>query len=233
MTAAFLSRVGLRADVPAAALAPILLPGEPGARTGSAHRLVWSLFAGEDERRFLWREQGAGGLVPGRTRFLVLSAVRPADPHGLFDLESKPFAPELAQGDLLGFSLRANPVVARSREGRRNSAHCDVVMDALKDVAAGGRAEARRAVIGSAGRSWLEKQGERHGFALDDRSPLRIDGYDRLRIPRRSGKAMTISTLDFDGALRVSDPERFVGSLCAGFGKARGFGCGLMLIRRI
>jgi len=31
----------------------------------------------------------------------------------------------------------------------------------------------------------------------------------------------------------VTEPERFVEALSAGLGKAKGFGCGLMLVRRL
>jgi CRISPR system Cascade subunit CasE len=38
--------------------------------------------------------------------------------------------------------------------------------------------------------------------------------------------------LDFEGVLEVTDPVRFLAALANGFGRARAFGCGLMLIRR-
>jgi CRISPR system Cascade subunit CasE len=72
----------------------------------SRTRWVWSLFAdGTDRRRdFLWRE-----VRP--SEFLILGARMPVDAHGLFDLECKPFAPELRVGQRLEFDLRANAVV--------------------------------------------------------------------------------------------------------------------------
>ena len=39
--------------------------------------------------------------------------------------------------------------------------------------------------------------------------------------------------MDFSGMLEVKDPARFLTQLAQGFGRARAFGCGLMLIRRI
>ena len=90
----YLSQARLRRDAPLAALAPLLMPAAADARAGVSHRLIWSLFAGEPDakRAFLWREEASG-------RFLVLSEQLPADhAHGLFDLDSKPFAPNLAAG---------------------------------------------------------------------------------------------------------------------------------------
>jgi CRISPR system Cascade subunit CasE len=40
-----------------------------------------------------------------------------------------------------------------------------------------------------------------------------------------------LSTLDFDGLLTVADPGRFGELLFSGLGPAKGFGCGLMLIK--
>jgi CRISPR system Cascade subunit CasE len=39
--------------------------------------------------------------------------------------------------------------------------------------------------------------------------------------------------LDISGVLEVRDPARFLARLIQGFGRARAFGCGLMLIRRV
>jgi CRISPR system Cascade subunit CasE len=43
---------------------------------------------------------------------------------------------------------------------------------------------------------------------------------------------MTIAVLEFAGVLTVRDPARFLAALAQGFGHAKAFGCGLMLIRR-
>ena len=44
---------------------------------------------------------------------------------------------------------------------------------------------------------------------------------------------MSFSTLDFEGLLTVSDPGTFLSSIVRGFGAAKAYGCGLMLIRRV
>ena len=102
MTDLFLVRARLRQDVPTAALATLLVPPEPGAQLGAAHRLVWALIADEPGRKrdFLWRQTGPGS-------FLALAARPPADPHNLFVLEYKVFAPNLFEGQCLTFDLRA------------------------------------------------------------------------------------------------------------------------------
>lgn len=44
---------------------------------------------------------------------------------------------------------------------------------------------------------------------------------------------MKIGVLDFDGVIDVVDPERFREAIGEGFGRAKAFGCGLMLLRPI
>lgn len=236
----YLSRARLRRDAPAAALRALLIPADDSARVGAGHRLVWTLFAdsAQRERDFLWREAD-GGV------FYLLSRRPPRDPHGLFDLDDpKPFAPSLAAGDRLGFSLRANATVARGGGPGRRGKPSDVVMNALYEVPSGGRAAERQRVVQSAGRRWLEAQGARCGFALtgNDRAEdsvvdegetpgVRIVAYRTLRIEHH-GPAARIGVLDFEGELEVRDPEKFTTALGQGFGRAKAFGCGLMLVRR-
>jgi CRISPR system Cascade subunit CasE len=232
MTAMFLSRARLRSDSSVRALAPLLLPEDGHARLLAAHRLVWSLMSDDPGRTrdFLWREEQPGA-------FLIL-APRPADAEGgLFAVESKSWEPSLQAGDWLGFMLRANPTVARGaavrepgKRGLRGKRH-DVVMDALHDVAPGARAVQRPEAIVAAGRQWLIQQGLRAGF-VPDAATLRIDGYDTVRIPRSGGKPVEFGRLDFEGVMQVTDPTAFLAAAVAGLGRARSFGCGLMLLRR-
>ena len=43
---------------------------------------------------------------------------------------------------------------------------------------------------------------------------------------------MLYSTLDFQGVLTVGDPDSLLPAIARGFGAAKAYGCGLMLIRR-
>jgi CRISPR system Cascade subunit CasE len=226
MSELWLSRARLRADAPVASLARLLVPDAAAARPAAAHHLVWSLFADAPNRRrdFLWREEAPG-------RFMTLSNRPPINVGGLFDLDAKPFAPVLEPGNRLGFTLRANPVVARpSVPGQRGKRH-DVVMDVLKPVGRGHRAEARPEAVLTAGRAWLARQGAAHGFQPE--GEVAVNGYDRVVIPRETGKPAIFGVLEITGVLTVEDPIRFLAAQATGFGRARAFGCGLMLIRRV
>jgi CRISPR system Cascade subunit CasE len=142
MSEAYFSRVRLRRDPDVATLAPLLFPSVAGERIPAAHRMIWSLFSDRAERKrdFLYRE------AKGQT-FFVLSARPPEDRRALFEIDVKPFEPTLRVGDVLNFSLRANPVVSMREaraDGKSIVVRHDVIMHALRGVPTGSaRAEAR------------------------------------------------------------------------------------------
>lgn len=230
MTALFLSRARLKPDQATTALLPILAPqGRLTSHVGKA--LMWSLFADRDDRKrdFLWRWDGER---PGRLagEFLILSG-RPPVNSGLFELETRDFAPALSVGDRLAFKLRANPVIRRRVDGRPRTTKHDVVMHGLRDRLKGERAAPRQALLAEAGLAWMGRQLAEAGADLVADS-LRVDGYQQHRISDGRGREIALSSLDFDGALLVTNPDRLLSRLASGFGSGRAYGFGLMLIRR-
>jgi CRISPR system Cascade subunit CasE len=228
MSALWLTRARLRPDASLAALAPVLLPDDANARASMSHRLVWTLFGDTPDRQrdFLWREDKPG-------QFMLLSSRRPAA-GVLFTLETKPFAPLLEPGDRLRFMLRVNPTVTRAAPGRERGIRSDVVMDALKPLPGAERAGRRAELIGTAGGAWLGERAAASGFTL---LTVKADGYEQMQLPRTSQAnpkrpPIRFSMVDLEGALAVTDPSRFLAAVAVGFGRAKAFGCGLMLIRR-
>ena len=237
----YLTRAVLDRDAPEHALRPLIDPPDGGAALDAHHRLIWTLFPGRDAKRdFLWRADGKG-------RFLILSAREP-EPSGLFrPLETKPFGPVLAPGDRLAFILRANatrdrrsapgePVARGTARRPRKDRRVDIVMHAMKDrgIARGiagpeSRAARRMDVACEAARAWLAGRGERAGFTVDD---LAVEDYRVSRLKRRGRGEAIFGVLDLKGRLTVGDPAVFADALLTGFGRARAYGCGLMLIRR-
>lgn len=223
-------RARLKRDASVAALAPMLLPTEEGARAGAAHRLVWSLFADDPDaaRDFLWRDGGDG-------TFMALSPRSPAPAHPLLEVEAKPFAPVLAAGDRLAFDLRINPTVDR-RAGRDARQRADVVMDAIHALPKGTRAEARERAAGEATRDWMAARAARDGYdagtlTLAARG-YRVQGIPRTRQDGSADKPIRLGIVEATGTLTVTDPEAFLSRLWRGFGRGKAFGCGLMLLRR-
>ena len=229
----WLSRVRLGSAASVKALMPLLQGNAGPGGHGSVdvdRRLVWSLFADSPDRRrdFLWRRMDDDA-------FLVLSARPPENRHGLFEIdEPKAFAPVLAPGDRLRFSLRANPTVRKARDPeRRHAPRHDVVMDALHPLPDGSRAERRMAAIREKGFDWLARQGCKAGFEIREEELL-CEGYCQHRIDRGADKhVLSFSSLDFEGVLEVRDPDLLPSAIARGFGPAKAFGCGLMLIRRL
>ncbi len=228
----YLSRLTLARDAPNAALSSLLDPADPGEAKTAHHRLLWTLFADGPERvrDFIWRAEGQG-------RFFTLSH-RPPQPHPLFaPPEVKEFAPALAVGDRLTFVLRANATkdraaISRLPKEEQKSRRVDLVMDLLRAVPPGGRADARQDLARQAAEEWFARQGAQHGFASDQ---LIVNDYSAISLPRETGRRAAhakFGILDLSGTVRVTDPAAFVARLGQGFGRARAFGCGLMLIRR-
>jgi CRISPR system Cascade subunit CasE len=218
----YLSRLRLSRRPSARALDAILNPTEPGLRLDAHHRLLWAAFADSPDRRrdFLWREEAAGD-------FLTLSA-RPPAPSDLFEAaEVKDFAPRLGPGDRLFFALRANATRDRKGVGR-----VDVVMDALHALPKDARASERMAFAQQEGATWLARQGEAAGFRLIG---AEVGDYSVAALPGHRGGRRgqpQFGVLDMTGTLDVTDPTVFLARLAQGFGRAKAFGCGLMLIRR-
>jgi len=223
MSTLYLSRLSLRHDASLAALAPLLIPNDSVQQVAAARRLIWAAFADGAERRrdFLWRQDG-------KRRWLALSSRLPDDPHQLFEVESKIFAPVLEEGHRLTFVLRANAVVTRKDEDGRPK-RSDIVMDRLRGFPKGERATARGRLALEAGRDWLAAQGAKAGFSIDR---VEVIAYRMEKIPRDHNKPIELGVLDLEGDITITRPELFLPTLAAGFGKAKGFGCGLMLIKR-
>ena len=220
----YLSHLRLSRKTSARALAPLLTPGHPAARRAAQHNLLWSVFAdGPDrDRDFLWREERENS-------FLTLSA-RPPTQTDLFEPHQvKEFAPALAPGDRLDFQLRCN--ATRQKRGAEPQ-RVDVVMDALSALPVAERAAHRMRLASEEGSAWLARQGAKSGFSVQkaeaaDYSTEVLPGH---RGPRKGQPQFGI--LDLTGRIEITDPAAFLAQIGAGFGRAKAFGCGLMLIRR-
>jgi CRISPR system Cascade subunit CasE len=123
----YFSRVRIRAGSKSlSTLADILKNDSYG-----AHRLLWTLFPGQEKRNFLFREEiareqlGPAPAVRGEPVYYLVSQSEPvAEADSLFSVESKPYRPKIMNGDRFGFDCRVNPVICR--QGKKH----DVVMDA-------------------------------------------------------------------------------------------------------
>lgn len=230
-------------------------------QTYGIHRLLWDLFdkrvlfREESSREQLGRKRN----LP---LYYVLSERPPKSESPIFNVETKSFSPSLKEGDLLNFRLRANPTVAKKDGKSKHSKRHDVVMDAQRQWLLSACEERRLSLEGKKGdlrrrlldhqdfagtvgrqklteelgkttqevsRTWLSSRGEKNGFHLEK---VVETAYRWHALPEKNRKA-GFSSLDYEGILSVTNPERFKEMLVKGLGPSKAFGCGLMLIRRI
>jgi CRISPR system Cascade subunit CasE len=145
---------------------------------------------------------------------------------------SKTMPSKWANGTLLGFEVRACPIV---RLGRKHPTHrAGAEVDAyLQHLTAAGATDAvtREAVY----RKWLGSElARRDGAELLD---ARVDGFQLGKIMRRTKGETRRTKLSqrpdvvFRGELRVTNPSEFMELLRRGIGRHRAFGFGMLLLR--
>jgi CRISPR system Cascade subunit CasE len=211
----------------------------------SDHQCLWNFFPASDgnARDFLFRRFEPQG---GRQQALYYCVSdRPAmASHPAWRVACREYAPRVDRGDRLLFDLRVNPTQSHKRDGK--SRRDDVVMHAKKRILAErgvnrwadlpqGDRPSLYELADQAVRSWLGEEvpagfAARHGFrVLND---LRVDAYRQHRIARSGQAPITLSAVDLSGTLTVADSEEFTRALLCGVGRAKAFGCGLLLVRR-
>jgi CRISPR system Cascade subunit CasE len=216
------------------------------------HQWLWRFLAAEPgtARDFLFRRRDGEGSMPG---FYVVSARKPQSFSDAWQVQSRGYDPQLQEGQHLAFELRANPVVTHkvNEKARRD----DVVMHEKKRLleAHGFKRwadwpdmdETKPALyelVQNRCLDWLEQRAEQAGFrvltrelhdeeyGVREEKSVRVDGYTQHQTER---KDIRFSTVDFTGELEITNTSAFHRTLLTGIGHAKGFGCGLLLVRRI
>lgn len=231
----YLSRIQLRFSN----LQPEMLKKWDSAQPYASHQWLWLLFPEQRERHFLFRQEERGG-------FFMLSTTPPLTQHALFLVETKSFSPQLTEGLVLDFQLRANPVITRN--GKRS----DVMMNAKHQAKANGvEQEKWWELQQQAAQGWLEMQGNQHGFRLlqtepDDFSQWAgtesseiqtryacVQAYQQHRFVRKAqDNPIAFSSVDFSGTLIITDALLFEQALFSGLGKSKAMGCGMLMVKR-
>ncbi|WP_316897544.1 type I-E CRISPR-associated protein Cas6/Cse3/CasE [Pseudodesulfovibrio indicus] len=193
-----------------------------------AHQALWTVFSDDPDRRrdFLYRR------LDERT-FLTVSDREPLHRDGLLRCEVKEYAPRLKAGDRVYFSLRFNPVVKR-RDDKGRQVRVDLVQDRRRRLAEQGVSPDGlppwHVVAEEAARDWFAGRRDSLGLEVGD---VLVEAYCTETFARRRGeRAISLARIDAGGFARVTDPARLVESLRRGVGCAKGFGFGLLLLRR-
>ncbi|NMG44761.1 type I-E CRISPR-associated protein Cas6/Cse3/CasE [Aromatoleum toluvorans] len=94
--------------------------------------------------------------------------------------------------------------------------------------------------LDNAARTWISKRLGEAGVRSVDRlsrfsgelePSIDWTGYTQHRLEHR-GRRIQFSSVDYEGMVEVTDPAKLQLALVAGIGRAKAFGCGLLLVRR-
>lgn len=227
MSGLYFIRARLRRDAAGSDGALVRLVADMGLDPARTHHLVWTLFGDDPDRRrdFVYRLDQRDGRPE-----VMAYASRMPEGGRLWEVQGKPFSPDLRAGDRLRFSVRVNPVVQRGRQ------RIDAVYDALLRLRgdAGGDAGADRALVAAEqGAAWFGERALRLGLEPEG-VPAAFD-Y-RTQLLRKSAdagdKPFRLSTLEISGQARVTDPDALRAALAGGVGRAKAYGCGMLMIAR-
>lgn len=184
------------------------------------HQLAYRVFcSGEDDtRRFVYRFD----LQSKPPTMWVVSEDPPNnEANRLWCVNSKEYNPDLRNGDVLEFKLKANPTHKTS-----DQKHHSIVTHANKNDRED--YESKADLIQEVGEDWLTQCGRYHGFKV---LAVRVGSYRRETWAAADNHIATINTLDYNGLLVVEDVDKFQNMLFRGLGRSRSFGCGMMMIK--
>lgn len=205
-------------------LSRVEIPWEFARNPYNFHRHLWRLFPGEPKETRRNNEEARQGFLfriesspTGRpARLLVQSRRSPEPISGLVVIGTREFHPQPFAGQRLSFVLTANPV--------------KTIIDTQRDTKPGKTSEKCRVPLIREidQREWLTRKfvnaAEIEAIDIQPHIPL------YFRKGNRGGKLLTVA---FNGTLKVSNPAQLIALLEKGVGPAKGFGCGLLLVRRV
>lgn len=180
------------------------------------HAAVEASFADNDNTRKLWRID----YYMGKPYILIFSSNKP-------DFTS--FINQFGYTDELGeikdyqkvydilrnnqeyrFRLSANPVYSIKQENGKRGKIVPHITIAQQE-------------------EWLKKKSEKIGFALGDFSIVRRD----IKKFVRQNKYVTLSIVEYEGVLKITDAEIFRKTVTQGIGRAKSYGCGLLTLAKV
>ncbi|MFC1614790.1 type I-E CRISPR-associated protein Cas6/Cse3/CasE [Gemmatimonadota bacterium] len=172
------------------------------------HRQLWNLFPGrrDESRKFLYRVEWPRGVRPAQV--LMLSEHEPNQAEtgkNCLLLRKKKVEPYFSKGQLLRFSLCANPVKRLSKE------RCRVPLLYFTQQL-----------------QWLERKLASAAEVIETRA---VSG--KVLHFRKGSIRGKIVTVIFTGILQVKEPDCLLNLMKSGIGPAKSFGCGLLSLARV
>lgn len=197
---------------------------DSGVRRSSQHNLVWTLFGDHQDRTrdFLYCEH--------KGEFIIYSERKPVINDRFIDVQTKGFDVNLSEGDKISFKMTVN-ATNRERMSNGKTRHNDIVMNALRHVNKSERDNERFKIADEVASKWFDKQGDRSGFRVNT---CIVDDYkiETMRRYNNNRNLPQLGILELSGVITITNPEKFKEKLKNGFGRAKAFGCGMMLIKR-
>ncbi len=198
----------------------------------SDHQMLWRLFPDDPDaqRDFLFRKE----VKNGHPVYYVVSKRIPVSNDFLFHVETKEYNPRIKKGQSFSFCLRVNPVVAKKNEGSKNSKRHDIWMNAWREGKTKGLSGADLYdFINTRAKQWLIGREKEIGASINSDGII-IEGYTRHKFyGNKMKRIIHLGILDYHGIVRVNDEEIMCNALFNGIGKAKAFGCGLLLIKPV
>ncbi len=180
-----------------------------------AHAVVETSFSDDDQTRKLWRLD----YYQGRPCILLLSQNKPdlqdfieqfgypAEQKEIYDYQR--VLDILHNGQRYRFRLCANPVHSvKQEDGRRGKIYPHVTVAQQE--------------------TWLSSKSQKLGFTL---GPFTVVQRSIKKFTRQH-KYVTLSMVNYEGILEISDVSVFKGTLVQGIGRAKSYGCGLLTLAR-
>lgn len=178
------------------------------------HGALESSFPGARERR-LWRLDSLNGNlyilllseeIPDLSAF-CRQFCRTAD-----DAQTKQYDGLLARitaGSAWHFRLTANPVKSQKQENSRGKVLAHITADYQKE--------------------WLLTHCEKHGFRLSEDS-FDVTQSKWYQFYKSDRNRVSLLAVTFEGTLEVTDAELFRQALCAGIGRGKAYGLGMLTV---
>ena len=198
------------------------------------HAAVESAFSpeahdSEQATRPLWRIDRDGD----RIALYILSPQRPSLAHlqeqvgweeekTWATMDYAPLLRQIQKGDRYAFRLAANPVRIVTENGKKKRCHHVTVAQQLQ---------------------WLLDRAAQMGVEFAPLAPdkssdgnpepsVKVTNRQLSRFKRRNSH-ISLSVVQFDGLLTVTDPEKLRGILTDGLGRGKAYGCGLLTLAPI
>lgn len=160
------------------------------------------------------------------------SAIDPAylAPVSPFDLLGNPAVKMvellLQAGQVFNFRLCANPSCKKIQ--RVENEDPDPGVKKIRHTKSGDFENSKRVALVKEvdQRAWLEKQAQAKGFTVLDAT---VSQPQKQIVWKNSAeKPITLYTVQFDGVLGVTDPDKLLEAVQTGIGSSKAFGCGLL-----